>query len=126
MSKLKALLTMIAFMTATLLPATMHADETKNLFVSLTKDKRQQPTEPERERHRVPGKGIPCILSPADIEIQGVQTSDIYLYEVCDENETTVLSTSSMDEFLSYVLQSEEQLGIRVYTLDFVLFGWIK
>lgn len=126
MNLLKALLMMIAFMAATLLPATVQADETKNLCVSLTKGKRQQPTEPERQRHRTPGKGIPCILSPAGIEIQGVQTSDIYLYEICDENQTIVLTTSSMGEFLSYVLQSEEQLGIRVYTTDFVLFGWIS
>lgn len=76
------------------------------------------------EGRRLPSKPIICTIDTGGIEMEGINPSEIYQYDVCDLEGEIMVSFSSEPEFIQYVLTSTEEIGIRLYTEDYIYLGY--
>lgn len=67
-----------------------------------------------------------CVISEIGITIEGVDTNEITLYEVYDEDGTCQASYSSEKDFITFILKTDRDAELRLYTDNFVYSGWLQ
>lgn len=83
------------------------------------------PVEPVKE-NRKPAKRIIATLSVANgIEISGVDVSDIYSFEIYDENGGCLGIFSDLEDFVQVIFLYNESLKIRLLTAEYALVGYL-
>lgn len=74
---------------------------------------------------RLPSRPLLCLISPEGLQIDGVDCSEIFLYEVRDEDGMLVASYTSMQEFIYYVLTNSHTIEIRLHIGNYILKGYV-
>lgn len=89
------------------------------------KKERREKTElpPDPWNHRMPSAPVMCIISENGIFIDGVGYH-FNLYEVYDEDGTCLISSSSEEDFITFIFIVDENVEVRLYTDNFVFYGW--
>lgn len=114
-----------SFMLSLLLPLFCNGERSEIFIVYLSGD--PDPTEMDQRptKKRSGSHQIPCEISMDGISISGMDTSDIYLFEVRNDNGELLNSFVSEHEFITYLYTFDETVEIRLYFEDFVLRGFL-
>lgn len=75
--------------------------------------------------HRLPSRPLLCLIYQEGLQIEGVNCSEIFLYEVRDEYGMLIASYTSMQEFIYYVLTSSHTIEISLYIGNYILKGYV-
>lgn len=126
MRKILFLPLLIAMMAIALIPVHTFAAQENSRTVLIKKERFFEPWDPEEEGRRIPSRPLLCIINPEGIVIENADTSGIYQYDVCDLEGEIMVSFSSEPEFIQYVLSSTEEIGIRLYTEDYIYVGYLS
>lgn len=92
---------------------------------SAPSDKTEYDVLPDEEGRRIPSRPIPCVISEDGISIPGLSETDILLYEIFDESEILIVSTTDQQVFLDFIFCYSGQLVIRLTLEDRCLIGCI-
>lgn len=76
--------------------------------------------------HRVPPHPISCIITENGVEIPGVDSDDIILYEIYSENNECMGSTTNFDEFLSILESLSGEYMLQFTTVEKVYIGIVS
>lgn len=108
-----------------LTPDSVEANE-KDYIVSVSKEK-LDPTEldPMPNKRRTPSKPITCTISSEGIDIPGVASNDIYLYEVYSEEGECLANFASESDFIAFIFATGQTVEIRLYTDGYLLRGFL-
>lgn len=74
---------------------------------------------------RTPPKPIIGIISSEGLQIPGIDTTEIYLYEVYDSDGKPMASFTEMYDFIDYIFGATETIEIRLHIDGYMLFGYI-
>lgn len=74
---------------------------------------------------RLPSRPLMCLISLDGLQIDGIDCSEIFLYEVRDEDGMLIASYSSMQEFIHYVLTNSDTIEMRLYIGNYILKGYV-
>lgn len=74
---------------------------------------------------RLPARPLLCFISPGGLQIDSVDCSEIFLYEVIDEGGMFITSYTSMQGFINHVLTSTHTIEIRLYIGNYILKGYV-
>lgn len=80
---------------------------------------------PDEEGHRAPSRPITCIISPEELQIPGIDTTDIYLFEVHDSDGEPMASFTEMSDFIDYIFGATTTIEIRLHIDGYILCGYI-
>lgn len=75
--------------------------------------------------HRIPSRPLLCLISHEGLQIDSVNCSEIFLYEVRDEDGMLIASYTSMQWFINHVLTSSYTIEIRLYIGNYILKGYV-
>lgn len=75
--------------------------------------------------HRLPSRPLLCLINQEGLQIDGVNCSEIFLYEVIDEDGMLITSYTSMQGFINHVLTSVQTIEIRLYIGNYILKGYV-
>jgi len=94
-------------------------------MVSVDSDPDPVEIDPGPVKRRSGAKPLPCTITPEGVEIPGVSSNDILLYEVMSEGGECLATFVSEQEFITYINASKETLEIRLHINGFVLSGFL-
>lgn len=121
------LLTIALVMLTALTPIMQtHANYTAPKTVVLHKHPIPDPEQPEDQKgRRSVQKPIFCVISCDGISIQGIDTSEIFLYEVCAPDGETIASFVSEIDFAHYLMNEDSEVEIQLHVEDYILSGYL-
>lgn len=109
--------------------ATAASEGTSPQTVTLRRYPSQTPPiygeKPDREGHRAPSRPLTCIISLEELQIPGIDSTEIYLYEVYDSDGEPLASFTEMSDFIEYIFSATETIEIRLHIEEFVLSGYL-
>lgn len=107
------------------LPGMAFAKNTTSKSIPVKREKRQE-TEIRIDPwgHRTPSAPIICTVSETHLTIAGIDNSQFSYFEAYDVDGILIASFFTEAEFISFLLQSDEEIELRIYTDDYVFSGW--
>lgn len=81
--------------------------------------------DPPPHRRRSGAKPITCTITSEGIDIPGVASNDIYLYEVYSEDGECLATFASESDFIAYIFATGQTIEIRLYTDGYLLRGFL-
>lgn len=115
----------LSFVLSVLFPLFCNGERSETFIVYLSGDPVPTEVDPRPSKKRSGGQQIPCEITLNGISISGMDTSDIYLFELRTENGELLNSFVSEHEFITYLYTLDETVEIRLYFEDFVLGGFL-
>lgn len=107
------------------LPGFAFADNGKSKTIPLKKEKRHETDVPiDESGHRMPSAPVLCVINESGISVDGIDGSQIYLYEVYDANGAFKASFSLESNFISFIFNANEDMKLRFHTDSFIFSGW--
>lgn len=117
-----SIILLVAF--ATLLPVAATAAEPTTYTIPVEPD--DPDLEPEnRKGQRIPSRPVMCIITPEGIQ-SSIDPADIVAYELWDESEVCLISTSDEMEFVTVLYTLRGNLALRIVTEGQIYIGFLS
>ncbi len=113
---------LVAF--ATLLPVAVTAAEPTTYTIPLGQDDPDLIPD-DREGRRSLTRPVMCVITPEGIQ-SSIDSADIIAYELWDESEMCLISTSDELEFVTVLYTLGGNLALRIVTEDHIYIGFLS